>query len=494
MDSGSQPSTGLTGPGTWHVLVVGGGISGLSAAEALVRADARVRVTVIEATGRLGGIVGTERADGFVMERGPDVVVAAKPATRALCERLGIGDRLQGTRTRGAYVYRAGSLRRLPAGLSGLMPTRLAPLATSGLLSPRGLLDVALEPWRAAPTTRADDESLEEFVVRRMGREAYDRLVEPLLTGIYAGDGARLSLAATFPQLRALEREHGSLLRGLRARGTTSPAATSATGSAFFSMPTGLEELIEALERTLTATGRVTIRRGAPARALRGPGAAGESGIAAVRLADGATLTGDAIVLALPVREAAVLLAPLDTALARDLRGIPLGSTATVTLAYATREVPRALDATGYVVPRAEGRAVMACTWASSKLPGRAPDGMALFRLFLGGARRPELPVQDDDLLLAHARAELREVLGVTAAPRLTRVTRWLDAMPQYEVGHAGRVSRIEGRLAAFPWLALAGNAYHGVGVPDCIRSGEAAAQRALAARVGAVERTAMSA
>jgi oxygen-dependent protoporphyrinogen oxidase len=135
----------------------------------------------------------------------------------------------------------------------------------------------------------------------------------------------------------------------------------------------------------------------------------------------------------------------------------------------------------------------MACTWASSKLPGRAPDGMALFRLFLGGARRPELPVQDDDVLLAHARAELREVLGVTAAPRLTRVTRWLDAMPQYEVGHAGRVSRIEGRLAAFPWLALAGNAYHGVGVPDCIRSGESAAQRALAARAG-VPRTAMSA
>jgi oxygen-dependent protoporphyrinogen oxidase len=494
MDSGSQPSTGLTRPGAWHVLVVGGGISGLSAAEALVRADERARVTVIEATGRLGGIVGTERADGFVMERGPDVVVAAKPATRALCERVGIGDRLQGTRTRGAYVYRAGSLRRLPAGLSGLMPTRLAPLATSGLLSPRGLLDVALEPWRAAPTTGAADESLEAFVVRRMGREAYDRLVEPLLTGIYAGDGARLSLAATFPQLRALEREHGSLLRGLRARGAASPAATSATGSAFFSMPTGLEELIEALERALAATGRVTIRRGAPVRALRGPGGAGESGIAAVRLADGATLTGDAIVLALPVREAAVLLAPLDTALARDLRGIPLGSTATVTLAYPTRDVPRALDATGYVVPRAEGRAVMACTWASSKLPGRAPDGMALFRLFLGGARRPELPVQDDDLLLAHARAELREVLGVTAAPRLTRVTRWLDAMPQYEVGHAGRVARIEGRLAAFPWLALAGNAYHGVGVPDCIRSGEAAAQRALAARVGAVQRTAMSA
>jgi oxygen-dependent protoporphyrinogen oxidase len=316
-----------------------------------------------------------------------------------------------------------------------------------------------------------------------MGREAYDRLVEPLLTGIYAGDGARLSLAATFPQLRALEREHGSLLRGLRARTAATPATTSATGSAFFSLPTGLEELVEALERALAATGRVTLRRGAPVRALRAPGAGCDGpGIAAVRLADGSTLTGDAVVLALPVREVAALLAPVDTPLARDLRGIPLGSTATVTLGYAAADVPRRLDATGYVVPRAEGRAVMACTWASSKLPGRAPEGAALFRLFLGGARRPELPVQDDDLLLAHARAELGEVLGVTAAPRLTRVARWLDAMPQYELGHAARVSRIEGRLAAHPWLALAGNAYHGVGVPDCIRSGESAARRIAAA------------
>ncbi|MDF1502397.1 protoporphyrinogen oxidase [Roseisolibacter sp. H3M3-2] len=460
-----------------HVLVVGGGISGLAAAESLIRGDARVRVTVVEATHRLGGIVGTERADGFVMERGPDVVVAAKPATRALAERVGVADRLTATSVRGAYVYRGGTLRRLPAGLSGLMPTRLRPLATSRLLSAKGLLRVASEPWRGSGAMRdGHDESLEAFVVRRMGREAYDRLVEPLLTGIYAGDGARLSLAATFPQLRDLEREHGSLLRGIRARSAAAPAG-AADQSPFLSFKEGMEELVEGVARHLAASGRVAFRTGAAARSLRAPGVGGP----ALTLADGTTLAGDAVVLALPARATAALLAPIDADLARELRAIPHGSTATVTLAVPAADVPRTLDATGYVVPRAESRAVLACTWASSKLAGRAPAGMALFRLFFGGARRPELAVRDDDHLVGLARAELREVLGVTAAPRLSRVTRWLDAMPQYELGHAARVAAVEQRAGALPWLALAGNAYHGVGVPDCIRSGEQAAARVRA-------------
>ncbi len=472
--------------GPRHVLVVGGGISGLAAAESLVRGDARVRVTVVEAAARFGGIVGTERADGFVMERGPDVVVAAKPATRALAERLGIADRLTGTRVRGAYVYRAGALRRLPAGLSGLMPTRLRPLATSRLLSVGGLLRVASEPWRGGgASVREQDESLETFVVRRLGREAYDRLVEPLLTGIYAGDGARLSLASTFPQLRQLEREHGSLLRGLRARAAVAPASDAPP---FLSFRGGMDELVEGLVRYLEGTGRVTLRAGVAARSLRAPRAAGP----ALTLADGTTLVGDAVVLALPARASAALLAPLDSMVARELLAIPHGSTATVTLAVAAADVPRALDATGYVVPRAEGRAALACTWASSKLEGRAPAGAALFRLFFGGARRPELAERDDAYLVGLARQELREVLRVTAAPRLVRVTRWLGAMPQYELGHAARVAAVEARVAALPWLAVAGNAFHGVGVPDCIRSGEAAAVRtrgylaALADREGA--------
>ncbi|MDQ6925805.1 MAG: protoporphyrinogen oxidase, partial [Candidatus Eremiobacteraeota bacterium] len=243
-----------------------------------MRSEPRATVTVVEASSRLGGMIHTERiqTDGlgaYTFEVGADSVLAAKPATRELCARLGIAHRLHGSSARGAYLYRKGRLRPLPTGLSGLMPTRLRPLATSGILSAVGVARVALEPWRPVPDAAsdgADDESVRAFVVRRMGREAYERLVEPLLTGIYGGDGAQLSLRSTFPQLRAIEREHGSLLRGLRAR------AGKASGDApapapFLSLPTGLAELIEALETTLVATGRVRILRGTPARALHAP-------------------------------------------------------------------------------------------------------------------------------------------------------------------------------------------------------------------------------
>lgn len=469
---------------TPHVAVVGGGVSGLAAAERVVRAHPTATVTVVEATARLGGMIHTERDGAYTYEVGADSVLAAKPATRELCARLGIAERLHGASGHGAFVYRprrrgAGRLRRLPAGLSGLMPTRLRPLATSGILSPRGLARVAVEPWRRAPAAAAD-ESIRAFVERRMGREAYERLVEPLLTGIYAGDGARLSLDATFPQLRALERAHGSLLRGLRARAAAPAGAPNAEpgASPFLSLPGGLSEMVEALERALVATGRVTVRRTAPVRAVCAPA----YGRGATVVLDGEVLEADAVVLAMPAHAAARLLTPVDAALAAELGGIEHGSTATVTLAYARADVPHALDGTGYVVPRATGRPVMACTWLSSKWAGRAPADAALFRVFLGGAQHPGLVRADDAALVALARAELREVLGVGAEPRFARVARWVDAMPQYTLGHRERVARIAAHAAAHPWLALAGNAYQGVGIPDCIRSGEGAADRVLAA------------
>ncbi len=464
-----------------HVVVVGGGVSGLAAAERVIRSDPRATVTVVEATPRLGGMIHTERSGAYTFEVGADSVIAAKPATRALCARLGLADRLHGSSARGAYVYRAGRLRRLPAGLSGLMPTQLRPLATSGILSGTGLARVALEPWLRA-RHESGDESIRSFVVRRMGRQAYDRLVEPLLTGIYAGDGAELSIEATFPQLRAIERAHGSLLRGLRARA----AATASGGPApspFLSLPTGLAELIEALERWLLASARVRIVRGAPVRALQAPDAVDAWGRPRARVVlDDVVLDADAVIVATPASAAVPLLRGVDGRLAADLATVTHGSTATVTLAYALADVPRALDGTGYVVPGAEGRAVMACTWLSSKWAGRVPNDAALFRLFLGGAHRPELVHHDEERLIALARAELREVLGVHAAPRFTRVARWIDAMPQYTLGHGARVARVADRVADHPWLALAGNAYQGVGIPDCICSGEAAADRVLTA------------
>jgi oxygen-dependent protoporphyrinogen oxidase len=423
----------------------------------------------------------------------PEIDLALDPtvglcgAERKGAERLGRSP----PTPRGAYVYGRGALRRLPAGLSALMPTRLAPLATSGILSLAGLLRVTIEPLQRVRTD-AGDESVEAFVVRRLGREAYERLVEPLLTGIYAGDGARLSLAATFPQLRAMELEHGSLLRGARSRARGDGGEP---GSPFLSLPTGMEELIEALAAALRATGRVDFRLGTPARALRPAREFGGGDGVLVWPHDGDPVRCDAVVVAAPAPEAAALLEAVDPTLARELASIEHGSAAAVTLAYPAESVPRPLDATGYVVPGAEreggvGRArpVLACTWASSKLPGRAPAGAALLRLFLGGARRPDVVELDDDALVALARTELRDVLGVAAEPTLVRVTRWRRAMPQYHLGHVARVERIERRAGAVPWLALAGNAYRGVGIPDCVRSGERAAERVLAG-LGAARR-----
>jgi oxygen-dependent protoporphyrinogen oxidase len=473
--------------GTSHVVVVGGGISGLAAVERLLRARPDARVTLLDAAPRLGGVIETERVHGpggdFVLERGPDVVLAAKPATRELCERLGIADRLCGTAARGAYVWRAGALHRVPQGLTGLVPSRLAPIATTPLLSWRGKLRLAAE-WVLPPGRHDGDESVAEFVTRRFGAEAYAHLVEPLLGGIYAGDARRLGVLATFPQLRALERERGGLLRGVARGGRGGARQPAASGPAFLTLPGGLGELVDVLARALARDPRVTVRQRTPARAvLAAPGRGGVR----VALADGAVLWADAAVLATPAHEAARLLAGIDPALARELGAIEHASTATVTLALPRSAVPRALDATGYVVPRAAGRRALACTWVSSKFAGRAPADAALFRVFFGGAGREREIDVDDDALVAAARDELRETLGAAGAPLLARVARWDHAMPQYAVGHRERVARIEGTVARHPALALAGNAYHGVGIPDCIRSGERAAERVVTA-LGAPE------
>jgi protoporphyrinogen/coproporphyrinogen III oxidase len=464
-----------------HVVVVGGGIAGLAAAERLVAAG--VRLTLVEATPRIGGAIGTDAIEGFLVERGPDVMVAAKPAGRMLAERVGLGGRLQGTAVRGGYVFRHGRLKRLPEGLTGLLPSRLAPIATSGLLSPLGLLRLATEPLRRS---RADlaDESVESFMTRRLGRETYERLCEPLLTGIYSGKGSRLSMEATLPQLRELEREHGSLLRGLRARTKAAPPRPAPSPSPFLSFPNGLQELVDALEATLDRAPHATIRKSTPVSAIVPPASRDEA--ATVLLATGESIECDAVLVATPAPVAARLLSATDAALGAELAAIEHGSTATIALGYDATAVRRPLDATGYVVPRTEGRAVMACTWVSSKHGGRAPAGMVQFRLFVGGAHRPELVALSDSELTAIARAELHDSLGISAEPRFARIGRWVGAMPQYLLGHRERVDRIEARERTHGWLALAGNAYRGVGVPDCIASGERAAARLVERLVGA--------
>jgi oxygen-dependent protoporphyrinogen oxidase len=393
-----------------------------------------------------------------------------------LARTLGLGSRLRGTDPshRRTYVRRGGRLHEIPEGITGLVPTRLGPLLRTSMLSLRGRLRAgseALLPGRPA----VEDESIARFVTRRFGREAYDWLVEPLLSGIYAGDGATLSLAATFPQLASLEREHGSILRAMLQRRT--PQTPLGAPAGFVTLAGGLGELVDALATRLPVA---AVRCGSAVTAV----ARGTTGYR-VTLADATTIAAEHLLLTTPAYVSARLLDDVDPALAGELAAIPFASTATVSLAFPASAVPRPLDGYGYVSPRAEGGPIVACTWTSNKFPDRVPAGTVLVRFFLGRAGLESIVDAGDDRLVDLARSELAELFGVTAAPALSRVFRWPRSMPQYVVGHAARLERIARLGVAHPGLALAGASYRGVGIPDCIASGWAAAQAAVDA-VGA--------
>ncbi len=463
-----------------RVVVVGGGIAGLAAAHRLVeQAGERGRpldLAVCEASGRLGGSIRTERTpDGFLIEAGPDSFVSEKPWGLALAERIGLGPRLRRTddRYRRTYVVRDGRLHPLPEGFLLLAPARLAPLVGSPLFSWGGKLRMALD--LVLPRRPADgDESLASFVTRRLGREALERIAEPLVAGIYTAAPERLSLAATMPRFLALEREHRSLILGLRrsAAAREVRGASGARWSLFVTLADGMGELVDALAARLPAG---AVRLGVPAAALERA-----DGRFAVRLADGRALPADGVILAGEAPRMARLVDALDPELGRRLGGIRYASSATVTLAYPRAAIRHPLDGFGFVVPRCEGRAMLACTFSSVKYPARAPGDAALLRVFLGGARGEAVLERDDAALIALAAAEVGALLGIGGPPRLARVARHPASMPQYEVGHLDRVAAIEARLAAWPGLAVAGAAYRGVGIPDCVRSGELAAERVL--------------
>ena len=466
-----------------RVVIVGGGIAGLAAAYRLKKlldaAPQPVPLILLESDDRLGGKILTERVDGFVIEGGPDTFLAYKPRGVGLCRELGLGDRLHGTneKIRRTYVMRAGRLHTLPEGLTGLIPSRFGPMALTDLISPWGKLRMGWE-YFVPPRRDEADESLAEFVERRLGREVYDRLIEPLLSGIYAGDGAQLSLGATFPQLRQAEQQNGSLVKSMLAARRSAAAASngaprpSGARSAFLTPRAGLAEIVEALEAQLAP---VEVRRRATVAGLRP-----EPGGYRLRLASGETLWAEAVILATPGFVTAELVAGFEPEMAQALRGIPYTSTATVSLAYPLSAIPRPLDGYGYVIPRREGRRALACTWTSTKFPHRAPPGYALLRVFVGRAGQEQDIPWDDAGLLTLAQEELRMTLGIAAQPTLWRVFRWERAMPQYNLGHLERLARIEAMLQRWPSLALAGNGYRGIGIPDCIRSGELAVQRIL--------------
>lgn len=492
--------------------MVGGGVSGLAAAHRVTELLPRAQLVLYEAAERLGGLVHTVRRDDYLVERAADSFTTRSPWAADLCRRLGVAERLLPTdeRHRRALVVRRGQLLPVPEGFLLMSPGRLWPLVTTRVLSLPGRLRLLAEPLvrrRAEERVQGSgfrtndqgdltselrilnppsDESVESFATRRLGRETFERLVQPLLAGIYTADPAKLSMAATMPEFLADEQQYGSLLRAAvtraarakreQKRATASVASESgARYGKFVAPPDGMGSLVETVASRLPAG---SVRLGARVTSLRRR----EDGRWEVQdAADDTAEIFDAVILALPAYETARLLSGCDAELAVLLKEIPYASAVVVGFGYRRDQVEHPLDGFGLVVPQVEGRQIIAASFASVKFPGRAPADRVLIRAFVGGALQPELAELSEERLCHMAHEELSQLLGIAGQPQWCDVARWRRSMPQYHLGHVQRVDEIERRVAEWPGLELAGNAYRGVGIPQCVHSGEQAAQRVAA-------------
>lgn len=450
-----------------RVVIVGGGIAGLATAYYLQKRGSKVDYKLIESDSQFGGKIVSARENGFVVEGGPDSFLTTKPAALELCRELGLGDQLIGTNDAGrkVFVWSRGQLRRMPEGVMLIIPTKLMPFVTSPLISWPGKLRMGMELF--IPPRRHDgDESLAHFVRRRLGAEALDRIAEPMIAGIYVADAECLSLKSTFPRFLDMEKKYGGLLRGVLAQRRANRGKIGAAASAplFMTLRGGLQDLVDALIARLDRDALLAKRRAVKIDRH-------DAGYA-VTLEDGTHFEADAVVLATPAYATAELVEGFDAPLAASLRKISYVSTATVSLGFKRSELVHPLDGFGFVVPRSEKRKIIACSWSSTKFSGRAANGHALVRAFVGGAHAEHLAEKQEYVLAHMARSELAALMGITAEPILTKVYRWPKANPQYDVGHAERVASIEAQASRHPGLYLVGSAYHGVGIPDCIQDG----------------------
>jgi oxygen-dependent protoporphyrinogen oxidase len=460
-----------------RVAIIGGGISGLSAAYTLEqkrRDGASVEYVLFEASPRLGGVLVTDREDGCLIEAGPDSFLTEKPWATDLSKNVGLGDQLIGSNDseRKTYILVNGRLTVMPDGLMFMVPTKILPTVFSGLFSIKTKIRMAGE-WFHPPHKAEQDEAVADLVQRHYGAEMVDRLADPLLSGVYGGEASQLSVRAVLPRFAEMELKHGSLGRAmLSARKKMSQSANGPARPLFTSLKNGMQQLVDSVVARLDSA---ALRAGVPVKSLQPQD--GSWLISAGNESD----RFDAVIVATPSQAAANLLQLANSSLASELREVTYSSSVTVTLGY-DRSVRNSLPpGFGFLIPRSEGKRMLAATFVHNKFPHRAPEDRALIRCFLGGARDEAILQLSDDDILAIVRRELRQIIGLSADPTFARVYKWKGAMAQYAVGHLERLERIERLRKQLPGLALAGNGYRGIGVPDCVRSGKEAAEQILA-------------
>ena len=457
-----------------RIAIIGGGISGLSAAYSLEKArrnGAELEYTIFESGQRLGGCLSSDRIEGCLVEAGPDSFLTEKPWAASLCKELGLGDQLIGSNDsqRKTYIVVNGRLVVMPDGLMFMVPTKLVPTALSPLFSWSTKLRMAQELLHP-PRPMTDDETVAQLVERHFGPEVVDRLADPLLSGVYGGDAAKLSARAVLPRFVEMEEKYGSLSKAMLAahKKMAQAAHKNPPKPLFTSLYDGMQQMVDALIGRLNPESirmRQHILRVYP-----------EDGGWRVSIEMNGDERYDAVILATPANVAGELLDPVDHELANNLLGITYSSSVTVTLGYYKDQLAKLPPGFGFLVPRSEGTRMLACTFVHNKFPHRAPMNKGILRCFLGGARDEAVLSLSDEELLETVRRELKDLVKLNANPIFSRVYRWRSAMAQYEPGHIARVAAIEKRVSEIPGLAIAGNAYHGIGVPDCIRSGMEAA------------------
>jgi oxygen-dependent protoporphyrinogen oxidase len=458
-----------------RVAIVGGGISGLSAAFYLEKeraAGAPVEYVLFDSESRLGGSMQSEVVDDCLVEGGPDSFLTEKPWASVLCKELGIDGELIGSNDadRKTYILVKGRLVAMPDGLMFMVPTKLVPTALSPLFSWGTKFRMAMELLHP-PHASDHDETVAELVKRHFGSEVVDRLADPLLSGVYGGDAASLSVRAVLPRFVEMEQNHGSLSRAMLVAHNKMVAAKKKNNTPskplFTSLKNGMQKMVSAIEARLDPA---SIRKNTPVSALEM-----RDGRWFVTTAAG-TEEFDGVVVATPAKVAGKILKPVNTALGEDLEGVVYSSSLTVTFGYSQEQLKGLPPGFGFLIPRSEGVRMMACTFVHNKFPNRAPQEKGLVRCFLGGIRDEEVLNLSDEQVKELCLRELKQIVKLDTEPRFVRIYRWRGAMAQYTPGHLDRVRRIEAAVKQLPGLALAGNAFKGIGVPDCVRSGQEAA------------------